>query len=198
MTVLLIDNFDSFTYNLYQYLGELADEVAVVRNNDIPIGQLRAGKFSHIVISPGPGNPTDPSYFGQNNQVIKEFQSKLPILGICLGHQGIAAYFGAQVVQAPAIMHGKTSRLKHRGQALFKDLPDEITVMRYHSLAVTGLPPELIIDAETDDGTIMAFHHQSLPIFGLQFHPESFLTETGKQILNNFLRQTPPKGPAQL
>ena len=192
MRVLLIDNFDSFTYNLYQYLGELSEQVTVVRNNEIPIERIQHGEFSHIVISPGPGDPTDPSYFGANNQLIKEFYTSYPILGICLGHQGIGAAFGASIVKAPVIMHGKTSELTHNGQGLFAGLPDKITVMRYHSLVVDAdtLPSELIVDTVASDGSIMAFHHKEYPVFGLQFHPESFRTETGKALLGNFLERS--------
>lgn len=192
MKVLLIDNFDSFTYNLYQYLGELAKQVIVVRNNEIPLEQIRAGAFTHIVISPGPGDPTDPEYFGATAEVIQEFHSSYPLLGICLGHQGIGAAFGAAIVKAPSIMHGKTSILTHTGQGLLHDIPGEITVMRYHSLVVDPktIPDDLIVDAVAYDGSIMAFHHASCPTFGLQFHPESFRTETGKQLLKNFLERS--------
>ncbi len=191
MSVLLIDNFDSFTYNLYQYLGELTDKVMVVRNDQIPFEQLRGGSFSHIVISPGPGDPTNPDYFGVCNQVIRDFHTSLPVLGVCLGHQGIAAYFGASIVQVTKIMHGKTSNITHSGQGLFAGLPDTITVMRYHSLIADPItmPDELIIDSTTDDGAIMAFHHSRYPTFGVQFHPESFRTETGKAMLANFLKE---------
>jgi len=191
MSVLLIDNFDSFTYNLYQYLGELTDEVEVFRNNAIPLDRIRAGDFSHIVISPGPGDPTDPEYFGATAQVIQEFHRAYPLLGICLGHQGIGAAFGAKVVKAPVIMHGKTSTFGHSGQGLFTGLPDEITAMRYHSLVVDpkSLPRSLVIDATADDGSIMAFHHPNYPVFGLQFHPESFGTAEGKALLANFLKE---------
>lgn len=191
MKVLLIDNFDSFTYNLYQYLGELADQVTVARNNEIPLERIRAGEFSHIVISPGPGDPTDPEYFGGASQVIKEFHATYPILGICLGHQGIGAAFGGRVIKAPVIMHGKTSDLVHSGQGLFAGLPDKITAMRYHSLIVDRetLPEVLIVDSVADDGSVMAFHHRDYPVFGLQFHPESFRTETGKALLKNFLKE---------
>jgi anthranilate synthase component 2 len=191
MNVLLIDNFDSFTYNLYQYLGELADTVTVVRNNEVPLDQIKAGDFSHIVISPGPGDPTDPAYFGASGQVIREFYKTYPILGICLGHQGIGAAFGASVVKAPVIMHGKSSELGHSGQGLFSGLPDKITAMRYHSLVVDqgSLPPELIVDSVAADGSVMALRHKEYPLFGLQFHPESFRTETGKALLKNFLKE---------
>jgi anthranilate synthase component 2 len=190
MKVLLIDNFDSFTYNLYQYLGELADEVVVARNTNVPLDKIKAGVFSHIVISPGPGNPTDPEYFGQCRQVIEEFHRTYPLLGICLGHQGIGAAFGSRVTRAPVIMHGKTSTFRHSGQGILRGLPTEITAMRYHSLVLDrqSLPDELIVDAVTDDGVIMAFHHRDYAVYGLQFHPESFGTETGKTILANFLK----------
>lgn len=192
--VLLIDNFDSFTFNLYQYLGELAGEVTVVRNTDVPFGDIEAGMFTHIVISPGPGDPTDEEYFHGAARTIKEFHGKYPILGICLGHQGIGAAFGARVVKAPVIMHGKTSTFKHSGQGLLRGVPEEITVMRYHSLVVDPktMPPELIIDATAGDGSIMAFHHASEPTFGLQFHPESFATPAGKLLLGNFLKEVKP------
>jgi anthranilate synthase component II len=188
-TVLLIDNFDSFTFNLYQYLGELADSVTVVRNTDIPFQDIEASRFSHIVISPGPGNPTDTSYFGDAMQVIRKYHKTYPILGICLGHQGIGAAFGGSIIRAPEIMHGKVSSFRHRGEGIFLGVPDQITVMRYHSLAIdpSTLPDELIVDALADDGTIMALHHKQYPVFGLQFHPESFRTDYGKQLLANFL-----------
>ncbi len=191
MKVLLIDNFDSFTYNLYQYVGELAEDVTVVRNNDIPFDSIRAGDFSHIVISPGPGDPTDEAYFGGTSKVIKEFHGTYPLLGICLGHQGIGAAFGADVVKAPVIMHGKTSTFSHNGEGILHGIPEEITVMRYHSLVVDPktMPKELIVDAVADDGSIMAFHHAKQPTFGLQFHPESFATPAGKLLLGNFLKE---------
>lgn len=192
MKVLLIDNFDSFTYNLYQYLGELADVVIVARNNEIPFKDIRKGKFTHIVISPGPGDPTDPAYFGGATEVIKEFHGTYPLLGICLGHQGIGAVFGARVVKAPVIMHGKTSTFSHNGEGILHGVPEEITVMRYHSLVVDpkSMPEELMIDAFADDGSVMAFHHVEAPTFGLQFHPESFGTPAGKLLLGNFLKET--------
>jgi anthranilate synthase component 2 len=190
MNVLLIDNFDSFTYNLYQYLGELAKNVTVARNDVIPFEQIRQGKFSHIVISPGPGDPTDPAYFGRTEAAIREFHGLYPLLGICLGHQGIGAAFGASVTKAPVIMHGKTSTFGHSGQGIFGGLPNQITAMRYHSLVLdsASMPVELIVDAVADDGSIMAFHHRQHLTFGVQFHPESFGTDTGKKLLTNFLK----------
>jgi anthranilate synthase component 2 len=189
MNVLLIDNFDSFTYNLYQYLGEISEQVTVVRNTKIPMDEIEAGKFSHIVISPGPGNPTDRRYFGGCEEVIKRFYQHYPILGVCLGHQGIGAAFGAEIIRAPVVMHGKTSTFGHTRAGILRGLPSDITVMRYHSLVIdpANVPSELVIDATADDGAIMAFHHQDYPVFGLQFHPESFGTETGKAILSNFI-----------
>lgn len=192
MNVLLIDNFDSFTFNLYQYLGILSEQVSVVRNSVIPFDDIEAGMFSHIVISPGPGDPTDESYFGENYKVIDLYHKKYPILGVCLGHQGLGAYFGAKIIHAPVIMHGKTSTFTHSGQGILKNLPPEITVMRYHSLVIDPetVPPELIIDAVATDGSIMAFHHALAQTYGVQFHPESFKTETGMMILKNFVQST--------
>ncbi len=189
MKVLLIDHFDSFTYNLFQYLSELA-ETEVIRYTKIPLERIRAGEFSHLVLSPGPGNPTDPAYFGGTAGVIQEFYQKIPMLGVCLGHQGIGAGLGGKIVKAPTIMHGKTSVITHSGQGLFVGLPGTITVMRYHSLVVdkATMPPELSVDAAAEDGSVMAFHHRALPVYGIQFHPESFRTETGKMILKNFLK----------
>lgn len=189
--MLLIDNFDSFTYNLYQYIGELAEGVTVVRNTNIPFDRIRAGDFSHIVISPGPGDPTDTTYFGSTAEAIKEFHGIYPLLGICLGHQGIGAAFGAKVVKAPVIMHGKTSTFSHNGEGIMHGVPEEITVMRYHSLVLDPktMPSELEVDAVADDGSIMAFHHSGAPTFGLQFHPESFGTPAGKLLLGNFLKE---------
>jgi anthranilate synthase component 2 len=189
MKVLLIDNFDSFTYNLYQYLGELCEQIEVVRNNQIPLDQLANGEFTHIVISPGPGNPTNIDYFGGSMRVIDTYHKTIPILGVCLGHQGIGAYFGAKVIKAPAIMHGKVSTFKHSGHGILANLPDEITVMRYHSLVIdkASIPAELIVDGYAEDGSIMAVHHEEYPMFGVQFHPESFRTVVGKQILQNFI-----------
>jgi anthranilate synthase component II len=187
--VLLIDNFDSFVYNLYQYLGEVSQQVTVVRSTAIPIKAIERGMFSHIVISPGPGNPTEPAYFGACQAVIQRFYTKYPVLGVCLGHQGIGAAFGARIMRAPSILHGKTSTFEHSGEGILRDLPPEITVMRYHSLAIdpASVPDELVIDARADDGTVMAFHHRDYPTYGLQFHPESFGTPTGKTIISNFL-----------
>jgi anthranilate synthase/aminodeoxychorismate synthase-like glutamine amidotransferase len=189
MRVLLIDNYDSFTHNLYQLLGELCQSVEVVRNNSIPFEDIDKGSFSHVVISPGPGDPTDEQYFGGNDRLIKDYYERYPILGVCLGHQGIGAAFGGSIVKAPQIMHGKTSTFNHSGRGLFRGLPSSITAMRYHSLVIdpSTFPKELIVDAVTEEGSIMAFHHEYYPTFGLQFHPESFRTLAGKMLLTNFL-----------
>lgn len=189
--VLLVDNFDSFTYNLYQYLGEIADEVEVVRNNQIPMNRLENGEFTHIVISPGPGNPTDKAYFGQCSELISKYHGKLPVLGICLGHQGIGAEFGGEIVRANKIMHGKTSLLEHTAEGLFKGLPKPLQVMRYHSLVVKQdtLPEDFAVDATAEDGSVMAIRHKKQPTFGIQFHPESFATPNGMMILKNFIME---------
>jgi len=189
--VLLIDNFDSFTFNLFQFLGEIADEIVTVRNDEVPIDKIEAGEFSHIVISPGPGHPADKAYFGQCDEVINKFHGKVPILGICLGHQGIGIAFGGEVVRANSIMHGKTSTFNHSGEGLFKGLPSPLKVMRYHSLVIkpTTLHQDFEVDATSDDGSIMAIHHKTEPTFGIQFHPESFATDNGKAILANFIKE---------
>jgi anthranilate synthase component 2 len=187
--VLLIDNYDSFTYNLYQYVGEIADKVTVVRNDQVPFERVHKGDFTHLILSPGPGDPTDRAYFKDCQRVIEEFHGTYPLLGICLGHQGIGAAFGSKIVRAPVIMHGKTSRFNHSGEGLLRGLPSQITVMRYHSLAIEPktLPGEFLVDAIAGDGSIMAMHHTTAPTYGLQFHPESFATPEGKQMLRSFL-----------
>jgi len=190
VNVLLIDNFDSFTFNLYQFLGEIADSVTVVRNDSVPFADIEDKKFSHIVISPGPGHPADPVYFDQCAQVLEKYHGKLPILGICLGHQGLGCAFGSEVVSANTIMHGKTSMIDHSGQGVFSGVPQAIEVMRYHSLVIKPetLSDDFVLDATAEDGSIMAIHHKTEPTFGIQFHPESFATEYGKDMLANFLR----------
>lgn len=184
--VLLIDNYDSFTYNLYQFLCELKADVKVVKNDEVDMDWIMEFDPSHIVISPGPGNPDVPEDFGVCKQVILEFEG--PILGVCLGLQGIASAFGGKVVNAPEIKHGMRSNVNiDSNSILFKELPERIEVMRYHSLMVEDLPPELIVTAKSDSSVIMAFEHKSKPIFGVQFHPESIGTPDGKKILSNFL-----------
>jgi len=183
--ILVIDNYDSFTYNLVQYLGELGQEPLVVRNDALTLDQARALKPSHIVISPGPGTPSDG---GISLDLIREFHQAIPILGVCLGHQCIGAAFGGQVGPAPRLMHGKTSPVYHDGQGVFEQVPSPFSAMRYHSLVVhEPLPDCLEATAMTVEGEVMALRHRTAPVVGLQFHPESILTEHGKQILRNFL-----------
>jgi len=183
--ILVIDNYDSFTYNLVQYLGELGAEVTVRRNDEVSVEDVRALAPSHIVISPGPGDPDDG---GISLDVIRTFHGTIPILGVCLGHQCIAAAFGGRVDRAPRLMHGKTSPVHHRQRGIFCDIPSPFTATRYHSLIVhEPLPSCLEVIASTDEGEVMALSHTAAPTIGLQFHPESILTEHGKAILQNFL-----------
>ena len=185
--ILVIDNYDSFTYNLVQYLGELGAEPVVRRNDAVTLDEIRVLAPSHAVISPGPGTPYDG---GISLDLIREFHATLPILGVCLGHQCIATAFGGRVDRAPRLMHGKTSPVYHDGAGLLSGVPSPFNAMRYHSLIVQGpLPGSLDAVAHTDEGEIMAVRHRSSPLMGLQFHPESILTEHGKTILKNFLRQ---------
>jgi para-aminobenzoate synthetase component II len=183
--ILLIDNYDSFTYNLAQFLGQLGEKLEVRRNDQISLDQIAAKKPQRIVISPGPGEPQNA---GICIDVIREFTGKIPILGVCLGHQAIGYAFGGNVVRAPSLMHGKTSRIHHDSKTIFRKLPQDFVATRYHSLIVQkkGLPRELEISAETD-GLIMGLRHRKLPLEGVQFHPESVLTEVGMQLLRNFL-----------
>lgn len=183
--IVVIDNYDSFTYNLVQYLGELGADLQVFRNDAISIDQLRALAPARIVISPGPG---DPDAGGISNEVIRHFNGVMPILGVCLGHQCIGAVFGGIVRRAPKVMHGKTSQIYHHGQGLFEGLPSPFEATRYHSLIVEEpLPASLTVQAFTNEGDIMALRHIQHPTFGVQFHPESILTQHGKQLLKNFL-----------
>ena len=183
--ILLIDNYDSFTYNLAQFLGQLGEELEVRRNDQITLDEIADRKPQRIVISPGPGEPQNA---GICVDVIREFTGKIPILGVCLGHQAIGYAFGGKVVRAPALMHGKTSRIHHDSKTIFRKLPQDFVATRYHSLIVQkkGLPRELEISAETD-GLIMGLRHRKLRLEGVQFHPESVLTEVGMQMLRNFL-----------
>jgi len=183
--ILLIDNYDSFTYNLAQYLGQLGEKLEVRRNDQITIEEIAARKPDRIVISPGPGTPDDA---GISVDVIRRFAGKMPILGVCLGHQAIGQAFGGSVVRAPKLMHGKTSRIHHDSRTIFRKLPQDFVATRYHSLIVEkkSLPKELEISAETD-GLIMGLRHRKLRVEGVQFHPESVLTEVGMQMLRNFL-----------
>ncbi len=227
MRVLILDNFDSFTYNLYQYIGEVLqkrgsgqawdchgrlgrprndkneDVVDVVRNNEITVAEIRKRKYNRIVISPGPGSPEKYAYFGICGEVLTELGKEIPVLGVCLGMQGMAHFFGGKVVRAKKPMHGKTSLIKHDGKGVFAGLPQGLEVMRYHSLVVERktLPESLevsavVVDgkdekilrfAQNDKGEIMGLRHKKYPIEGIQFHPESFGTEGGKKMIENFL-----------
>ena len=191
MKLLMIDNYDSFTYNLVQYFGELGAEVLVHRNDEIGLADIEAFKPSHLVVSPGPCSPAEA---GISVAAIQHFAGKLPILGVCLGHQSIGAAFGGRIIRAQQLMHGKTSVIHTSQQGVFADLPKDFTVNRYHSLAIerSGCPAELEVTAWTDDGEIMGVRHRSLPIEGVQFHPESILTEHGHALLNNFLKTPQP------
>lgn len=187
--ILLIDNYDSFTYNLYQYMGEIHEDIKVVRNDEISIEEIRKMDSEGIVLSPGPGVPENA---GVCVEVIKEFGGKIPILGICLGHQAIGYAYGARVIRADEVRHGKTSKIKHSGDKLFKNIESVISVMRYHSLIVEEdtLPDELdVIARSLDDGAIMALKHKDYEVYGVQFHPESIFTEKGKDIIKNFLEE---------
>ena len=192
--VLVIDNYDSFTYNLVQYLGEMNVEMQVYRNDQITIDQTRDLKPDRILISPGPCSPRES---GLSNDIIREFGRSTPTLGVCLGHQCIAHTFGASVVVNYRMMHGKTSPIKHNGKDLFEGMPNPFNATRYHSLVIQRdtLPAFLEITAETDEGEIMGIKHRDYPIWGVQFHPESILTENGRTILRNFLKLgKQPKG----
>ena len=184
--LLMLDNYDSFTYNLVQYFGELGEDVRVYRNDQITIEEIEALKPDHICVSPGPCSPAEA---GISVALIKHFAGRIPILGVCLGHQSIGAAFGGKIVRAKEIMHGKTSLVTHRGTDVFRGLPSPFTVIRYHSLAIEreSLPDCLEVTAETADGEIMGVRHKTLPIYGVQFHPESILSEHGHDMLRNFL-----------
>ena len=204
-TVYLVDNYDSFTYNLYQYIGEVLTtaklnnqigdfEVIVARNDQVTVADIEAAHTDRIIISPGPGSPEDQSYFGVCAQVITELGPTIPLLGVCLGMQGIVHCFGGKVVKAYVPMHGKVSPISHDGMGIFKDIPDQLEVMRYHSLmaAAESMPDCLALtavvgDLGSDSYEIMAVKHKQFPIQGIQFHPESFATEGGKELMKNFL-----------
>ncbi len=185
--VVIIDNYDSFTYNLVQYLGELGEEIEVYRNDAITLDEVAARRPSHVVISPGPCTPNEA---GISVDLIKRFAGAIPILGVCLGHQSIGAAFGGDVVRADRLMHGKTSMIHHDGKTIYQGLDNPFEATRYHSLIVKRqtLPACLEISAETDQGEIMGLRHRSLPVEGVQFHPESILTRVGKDLLRNFLK----------
>lgn len=220
MNILIIDNYDSFTYNLYQYIGEILSgdklagrlrdfQIRVKRNNEITLAQIMADRPDRIIISPGPGSPDDTAYFGVCAEVIRELGPKIPLLGVCLGMQGIVHVFGGKVVKASVPMHGKTSPLQHNANGLFADMPDHLEVMRYHSLVAEAesFPECLLVTAAVGDLSsldfgnlakihdggnfeIMGVRHKTWPIQGIQFHPESFATEGGRDMLRNFLYQT--------
>ena len=185
--VLVIDNYDSFTYNLVQYLGEMQVKMEVHRNDQITVDQVKALNPERILISPGPCSPRES---GLSNEIIRNFSSQIPTLGVCLGHQCIGHVFGGNVVVNYRMMHGKTSLIKHNGKDLFEDMPNPFAATRYHSLVIQRdtLPECLEITAETEEAEIMGVKHRQLPIWGVQFHPESILTESGRQILKNFLK----------
>ncbi|VVB57382.1 Anthranilate synthase component 2 [uncultured archaeon] len=190
--LLIIDNFDSFTYNLYQRLRELECEVEVKRNNAITLQQIRAGNYDGLVLSPGPGTPEKKEDFGVCADVIRELGPSSPILGVCLGHQGIIHSFGGKIVRAPRPRHGKTSQIEHEGRGLFEGLPNPLTVMRYHSLVgeEASLPSCLRITARSlDDKQVMGVQHEKYPMFGVQFHPESIMAQDGLRLLGNFRAQ---------
>jgi len=187
--LLMIDNYDSFTYNIVQYFGELGAEVEVFRNDEISVADIAARAPDLLVVSPGPCSPAEA---GISVAAIRHFAGKLPILGVCLGHQAIGAAFGGTIIRAQQLMHGKTSVITTTRQGVFADLPEQFTVNRYHSLAIekSSCPKALAVTAWTDDGEIMGVRHTELPIQGVQFHPESILTEHGHAMLKNFLEQT--------
>ena len=193
MRVLVIDNYDSFVYNLVQYIGELGTEVVVYRNDQVTLEQVRALSPDRIVISPGPGNPEDERYFGVCKVILQQVSPQVPTLGVCLGHQGIVSTFGGKVVSAKRLMHGKTSSIKHDGRSIFQGVENPFTATRYHSLAgeQDTIPDCLEITAVSmDDDEVMGVRHKKYPIEGVQFHPESILCEDGKLIIRNFLEGT--------
>ena len=187
--ILMIDNYDSFTYNLVQYLGELGGDLEVYRNDKLTTARIKRMNPGQIVISPGPGRPKEA---GISEDVIREFSGRIPILGVCLGHQAIGEVFGGDVVRADRLMHGKTSLIHHKGSTIFEGVKNPFTATRYHSLIVrrSSLPACLEVIAETEEKEIMAVKHRRFSVWGLQFHPESILTTEGKKILSNFLRMT--------
>lgn len=184
--ILVLDNYDSFTYNLVQYMGEMGAQIEIRRNDEITVAEAEALAPERILISPGPCTPQEA---GISMALIEHFTGKVPILGVCLGHQAIGAVFGGKVVRAVELMHGKTSPVEHDGKTIFRGIPSPMTCTRYHSLIVSDkdLPPVLEVSARTADGTIMGLRHRKFPVEGVQFHPESVLTTHGKQLIRNFL-----------
>jgi anthranilate synthase/aminodeoxychorismate synthase-like glutamine amidotransferase len=195
--ILLIDNYDSFTFNLAQLLGELGHELIVVRNDARSVPELVALGPSHVVISPGPGRPEEA---GVTPDAIRAFAGRAPVLGVCLGHQALGQVYGGRIVAAPELVHGKAARVRHDGRTIFAGLPETFSAGRYHSLIVDreGLPPELDVSARSEDGLVMGLRHRTLPLEGVQFHPESILTPCGRTILQNFVQLKPGlrSGPA--
>ncbi len=187
--LLMIDNYDSFTYNIVQYLGELGEEVRVYRNDKITTGEIEALAPERIVISPGPCSPEEA---GISVEVVRKFAGRIPLLGVCLGHQSIGYAFGGKIVKSATLMHGKTSPILHDGEGLFAGLPNPFAATRYHSLVVErdSLPEELEVTAWVEEGEIMGMRHRSLPVWGVQFHPESILTQCGMDLFRNFLRMS--------
>ena len=190
--ILLIDNYDSFTYNLYQYLSELGAQVQVVRNDAVTVPEVMAMNPERIVISPGPCTPAEA---GISTEVVRRLGPQVPVLGVCLGHQCIGAAYGATVAGAGEIMHGKTSLVRHDGKGVFTDLPNPLEGIRYHSLAILPetVPAEIEVSAQTETGVIMGVRHRQHPVEGVQFHPESIVTQYGKELLRNFLRLDPSR-----
>lgn len=182
--ILLIDNYDSFTYNLFQQISELEYDVVVVKHDNITIKEINKLKPTHIIISPGPKTPASS---GISMDVIREFYKTIPILGVCLGHQCIGEVFGVRTVRAKTIVHGKTDEIYHNKTGLFKDIPSPFVAARYHSLMIDAVPEDFTLTAWSEDKTIMAIQHKKYPVFGVQFHPESFMTEYGDTLMRNFL-----------
>ncbi len=184
--ILVIDNYDSFTYNIVQYLGEMGADIKVIRNDELSVADILKMNPKQILISPGPCSPKEA---GISVETIQQLAGKIPILGVCLGHQSIGYAFGGEIIRAKNLMHGKTSQISHDGKGVFKGLPNPFRATRYHSLVINraNLPEVLEITAESEDGEIMGVRHKTLPIEGVQFHPESILTESGKALLKNFL-----------
>jgi anthranilate synthase/aminodeoxychorismate synthase-like glutamine amidotransferase len=190
LKVLIIDNYDSFVYNLYQGVGELGAEPSVFRNDEVTLDEVRRLRPDALILSPGPGHPANERDFGVCTDLLRELGPTTPTLGVCLGHQGIATAFGGRVGPAARILHGKTSRIRHDGRTIFDGLPNPFVAGRYHSLAVErdSVPPELEVSATAEDGEVMGLRHRRFPIDGVQFHPESILTPDGMHLLQNFLR----------
>ena len=184
--ILIVDNYDSFTYNLAQYFGELGCALMVKRNDAVSLDEISSLRPTHICISPGPGRPAQA---GLSNDIVREFSARVPLLGVCLGHQCIGEVFGGKIVAAPRLLHGKTSQIQHNGSGVFANLPNPFTATRYHSLIVSpdSVPDCLDVTAQTSEGEIMGLQHRDFPVHGVQFHPESILTAEGKKLLANFV-----------